>query len=675
MAEKRPLTGDDYRRLEASYITREIADAAGLYRIASLDGRELVGQRGGGEFGGIVFTYRINGLDVAHRLRVDAPPIVDGKPRRYFAARESRNRLYFPPAPIALLSDPTVPLIITEGEKKCLALWRMALETANGNGKPAFLPVALPGVNSWRGTIGAKNNAEGERVQEKGVIPDLDLIAWNGRRVIILFDANVVTNQQVYWARQNLARVLYGRDAQVYLPNLPPGDGINGCDDFLAAHGTAKLARVLDEGPRYDWKSDLIEGKNGPLGHLENVLVALHGAPEWRGVLGYDEFARDIVALKPTPWGKTGSWDDQQDGLTAAWCQRRGIKTTTRTAFEAVEIVARETAFHPVRDFLNGLVWDGTKRLDKWLTTYLGVADDPLTRAVGAKWMIGAVARIFRPGEKVDHVLVLEGPQGAFKSRACRVLGEPWFTDDISVLGTKDAQLGVGGVWIIELAELDALLRSQGSTTKAFLTRQRDRFRPPYGRRLVEGPRECSFIGTINSEDWARDDTGARRFWPVACGQIDIVALQRDRDQLWAEAVARFQKREEWWLDESCIALAQEAQAERLPTDPWQAAIAEWLEKADLQIHKNLDRKVVTTEEVLSFCINKPKADQNKPDTMRVAVILRKLGWSVAGREPKVGEDGRPTKQRRLYAEPAEYSNPPTKNRVDNIFNDQARAR
>lgn len=651
MGDQRPLTAEDYERLRASYITREIADAAGIYRVASLDGRELVGQRGKGEFNGIVFTYHINGQEVAHRLRLDVPDIVDGKARRYYAARESRNRLYLPPAPLSLLADPTVPLIITEGEKKTLALWRMALETANGNGKPAFLPVGLPGVNSWRGTIGAKNDAEGHRVQVKGVIPDLDLIVWKDRRVSILFDANVVTNQSVYWARQDLARVLYGRDAEVHLPNLPPGDGINGCDDFLAAHGPEKLARVLDEGPRYDWKSDLIEGKNGPLGHLENVLVALRGAPEWRGVLGYDEFAREVVALKPTPFGKTGSWDDQSDGLTAAWCQRRGIKTTTKTAFEAVEIVSRELPFHPVRDFLNGLVWDRKKRLDKWLTTYLGVAEDPLTRAIGAKWMIGAVARIFRPGEKVDHVLVLEGPQGAFKSSACRVLGSPWFSDDVPELGTKDAKSGNAGIWIFELAELDALLRSQGSTTKAFLTRQVDRFRPSYGRRHIQAARECSFIGTINSGDWARDDTGARRFWPVACGAIDIPALKTDRDQLWAEAVARYRKNEQWWLDESCITLAQQAQAERLPTDPWQSAISEWLESTHrfgLSVLNEVE-DYVTTEDVLQFCINKPKDRQEKWDTMRVSSNLRQLGWKVVGRE-------KDNKRRRLYgpAQPAQ---------------------
>jgi len=174
---------------------------------------------------------------------------------------------------------------------------------------------------------------------------------------------------------------------------------------------------------------------------------------------------------------------------------------------------------------------------------------------------------------------VLEGPQGARKSTALKILaGEDWFTDELPDLGSKDAAMHMQGVWIIEIAELDAIGKAEVSRIKAFLTRTTDRFRPPYGRYTIEVPRQCVFAGTVNPDTYLRDETGNRRFWPVRCGTIDIDALARDRDQLWAEAVARFRGGAIWWLDTpALVAAAKAEQDKRYQTDAWDQLIEHWL--------------------------------------------------------------------------------------------------
>lgn len=151
------------------------------------------------------------------------------------------------------------------------------------------------------------------------------------------------------------------------------------------------------------------------------------------------------------------------------------------------------------------------------------------------------MARIYRPGTKVDNCLILDGGQGTLKSTALRTLAEPWFTDELGDLGSKDAALQLRGAWIIELSELDAMQRMEASRIKAFISRSNDRYRPPYGRHVVDMPRECILAGTVNHQTYLRDETGGRLFWPVRTGRIDIADLKRDRDQLWAGARARYQ--------------------------------------------------------------------------------------------------------------------------------------
>ena len=187
-------------------------------------------------------------------------------------------------------------------------------------------------------------------------------------------------------------------------------------------------------------------------------------------------------------------------------------------------------------------MWDGDRRVHNWLATYLGVKPSEYAAAVGSRWLIAAVARIYPPGCKNDCCLILEGKQGTLKSTALRTLAEPWFTDDMPELGTKDSQLNLRGIWVIELSELDSMTRGEVGHVKAYLSRATDHFRPPYGHAPIDVPRECVFAGTSNKGAYLRDETGGRRFWPVQCGPIDIPYLKQDRDQLFAEAVALYER-------------------------------------------------------------------------------------------------------------------------------------
>lgn len=370
-----------------------------------------------------------------------------------------------------------------------------------------------------------------------------------------------------------------------------------------------------------DWRDRLIANLNGatkPI--LANAITALRGAPEWKKVLAFNDFSVGTVALKPLPWGvkSIGEWTDHEDRLTADWLQRNDIIVPVEIAGQAVQVVAKDQCFHPVRDYLDSLSWDGNLRISDWLTRYLDVAASKYSRAVGERWLISAVARIYDPGCKADCCLILEGRQGLLKSTALRTLAGDWFTDEIAELGSKDAALQTRGVWIIEIAELDSMTRAEVSRIKSFMSRTVDRFRPPYGKRLIESRRQCVFAGSVNHSAYLRDETGARRFWPVTCTKILINDLLRDRDQLWAEAVTRFRDHAMWWLDSPELNLAAEReQDDRYDADPWQELIAQWV----------APQSDVSISEILQGCIEKKKDQWNHADKVRVGRCLRALKW------------------------------------------------
>jgi putative DNA primase/helicase len=383
----------------------------------------------------------------------------------------------------------------------------------------------------------------------------------------------------------------------------------------------------------------LDKNKNGdPQSNLKNAIRLLRFHPAWNvpapGVLFYDEFSLQICTRNPTPWQKSpGAWTDTDDIRAADWMQALGVIVTPNVARDAVEAVARESMVHPVRDYLKSLTWDKRPRVSNWLSTYLGVDESPLNRALGKKWLVSAIARVMRPGCQADHCLSLEGPQGAGKSSALRILaGDEWFSDHLSDLASKDSRIELLGRWIVELSELAAIRRSDNERVKSFLTAPFDVFRAPYARRAGQVPRQCVFAASFNDSTPFSDPTGNRRFWPVLCGRIDIPKLTQDRNQLWAESYQLFLAGETWWLDSAQLNRdAAKEQSDRVQADPWDSTVLDW--SADPQPKTVSDAPLlskpgqVTVAELLTHAIGKSVDKWDRADEMRVSHILVKSGW------------------------------------------------
>lgn len=246
------------------------------------------------------------------------------------------------------------------------------------------------------------------------------------------------------------------------------------------------------------------------------------------------------------------------------------------------QAVAQSRAFHPIRDQLKALRWDGKPRLDSWLVRHAGADDSPYTGAVGRKFLIQMVARVMRPGCKADHTLVLSGAQGQNKSTACAILaGEEYFSDTLPAIhGDKtEAMRHLQGKWLVELAELASSRKSEAEDLKAFLSGAVDRVRLPFAKRDEALPRQCVFVGTTNDDQFLRDATGGRRFWPVKVGKVMDDALTAERDQLFAEAFAAYSGGEAWWLDRDFEAEhAKPVQEAARESDSWADDVAAWLD-------------------------------------------------------------------------------------------------
>jgi len=570
---------------------------------------------------------------------------------KYVQAKDSGTHIMFGPSLLdpAALRDVKIPVVITEGEKKMLA--------AESAGISA---IALPGVTQW--------HVKGER----SLHPYFVHLALREREVMLCFDCDALSNKDVRKQELAFGRALQAIGARVYIVRFPPS--APKLDDFLATHELSELHDLFDDARKNgqlppdttmagasdeNWAPVLPKLRrdaesNLPIKDVDNIARVLMLHPAWAGVLAFDArrerqifqlvppFADDMAverATVPRPLidsdvTRVGDW------LVAQGCLGWATQPQPSQLERAIALTCERNRIERVRDYLIALVWDQVPRLDTMAPVYFGAKDTTYTRTVVAKWMLSAVARVRTPGCQVDHVLVLEGKQGIGKSTALRTLaGDDNFSDSLPDITTKDALEHCIGPWIIELAELDHMKKSEVSTLKAFVSQRAPAFRSAYAHRTMEHPRRCVFAASTNESSYLVDPTGGRRFWPIECLRIDTDGLARDRDQLWAEALHRVRAGESWHItDPEVRAQAEEEQADRRQVDPWHEVVGPFLKT----------RKVVTIGDVLDHLGFGPeetvpssfssyvrpaststrkgwKYDQRSSN--RVSAILRELGW------------------------------------------------
>lgn len=400
-----------------------------------------------------------------------------------------------------------------------------------------------------------------------------------------------------------------------------------------------------------DWLSGLeVNRKTGEADStISNATLILRHDPALRGAFGINTFSMRPVLRRSVPWrrAKDGDpWTDADDANLLLYMEQRWKFSGEAKIRNAWTVVANENAFHPVRDYLNGLVWDGVDRLDTMLIRYMAAEDTPYVRAVTRKWMVGAVKRVMQPGCKFDQMLILVGAQGIGKSRLAIVLSKGWFTDSITRMDGKEAYESIRGAWIVEVAELAATRKSEQEAQKQFISAQTDVYRPAYGRNVVVYPRQCVFYGTTNDLEPLKDDTGARRYWPVQCAGKDDgqhFGLEEEVDQLWAEAVVRYKAGESLWLDDAGLASsAKEAQDVFSTRDEWIGLIQDYL---DIPLPDDWYER--TPEERRAYISGDTLEDQRKNTMLRDTICVTEVRMELFG-ESRGGRGGPDATARRI---------------------------
>ena len=412
---------------------------------------------------------------------------------------------------------------------------------------------------------------------------------------------------------------------------------------------------VIDNSGFGEWRRKLKRNeRKHTIDCRENVYLILRHHSAWAGCVAYDEFAQRVVIRKipeiedagdfePGPWRadhdlQLGFWLSQAEDVVCKNKDTLGL---------GVLMAAKRACFHPVREFLGALAWDGVARSEEWLTDFLGVTKTPYTMRVARYFLINMIARVMQPGCIMRSVPVLEGPQNRGKSTALRILAEPWFSDTHLNLQNKDAYQSIQGVWLYEISEMESFSRAEVTRVKAFVSSRDDNYRPPYEGRNIQPKRQVAFSGSTNESLYLRDWSGNTRFWPVtteAEGPIKLEELAAARDQILAEAVALFRagERRHPTRDEEKDLFAPE-QEQRAVEHPWQARIDDWLGAGTFER--------TTVGEVLSDCLKFEASKMLASHSQDVGRILHRLGWQ----QRRESSESR----RRYYERPVKPKAPP----------------
>lgn len=399
-----------------------------------------------------------------------------------------------------------------------------------------------------------------------------------------------------------------------------------------------------------EWSNYLTRTTTGkPESTVHNVLLVLEHDEALAGLFSLDEFKNIVRLTRDAVWagGERDEFTDQDGTELAGWLGsplRYQLSAKRELVMDCVEAMARRSKVHPVREYLEGLVWDGKPRIDDMFPRLFSADVSDYTMQAARCFMVSAVARILwtdpmvrHNGAQVDFMLVLEGEQGRGKTGAVRELfGSQWYAEANESPSSKDFYQALRGRWCVEIGEMDSFSKADVTKVKQAITSRFDTYRPSYGRVARSFRRENVFVGTTNETEYLRDPTGGRRFLPVAVGKVDIAAIREERDQLWAEAVVLFRMGFAWWTlpDE-----AVKHQDERFMEDSWQEPIQRWLDgKASVGTYEPGSAQAVggapvqstTTTELLirALCIDIGK--HGRPEQMRVAAVMKRLGWRHA---------------------------------------------
>jgi predicted P-loop ATPase len=427
--------------------------------------------------------------------------------------------------------------------------------------------------------------------------------------------------------------------------DIPESEG-NDLEDLLAYLDTDKKGLVLPT--------------------LKNYQAIIERDPRLKGKIEYDEFARQAFIRSTLPWRTPKNyydsfWTNADDSNLRCYLNAEpyGLKASTQNVQDAFDAVMCRHTFHPIRQYLKGIKWDGVERLDTLYIDYFGALDTPLNRAMTRKAFTAAVARVFDPGCKWDYVLTVIGSEGLGKSSLLAKMGGLWFSDSFtSIDGTKGMEQ-LQRVWILELGELSVYKKAEVEPMKAFLTKRVDQFRPAYGRKTEIYPRQCVFFATTNENNFLKGDTGNRRFWPLNTGLQSVSKDLKDiddaeRDQLWAEAKYRYDHGEKLYLPKDLEAEARQSQNEHGEEDERQGIIEDFVDRRLPQgwEDKNRDerreyfqsfdagisatgifrRNRITAIEILNECFGERMDDSTRYHTRSISSILKRMkGWKYIG--------------------------------------------
>lgn len=416
-----------------------------------------------------------------------------------------------------------------------------------------------------------------------------------------------------------------------------------------------EFSKVTEEGEA-SWLTKIQYNENGTRkSNANNFVLILSNDKNLKGKMAYNEFSNRVCVMDSLPWRKEGDlseWKDSDDSSLRIYISKVWGMQSKQNCDDAFKEVITKNSFHPIREYLNSLTWDGVKRVDKLLIDYMGAEDTEYVRTVTRKWLCGAVARIFIPGIKFDYMLVLTGPQGIYKSTFFRILAKDWFTDSIQDVEGNQAVEKLMNSWIIEFGELQAFSRSESNAIKRFITSQEDRTRLAYDKRTSYLKRQCVFAGTTNKSEFLKDDTGNRRYWPVSVkkeGREKSVKddLPKEVDQIWAEATVLWENGEKIYLTEEQEELAKAQQEEHREVSEKEGLITKYLDtllpeqwedwdiyqrrtylQGDDIIPGTIKRTKVCAIEIWCECFEKNKADMKKSDSIEINAILNGLkGW------------------------------------------------